>query len=694
MTSLQEPSDALDGLERSAHELAVRGSGAGVSWEDVLAMLLSPPFQEPPSLQPDSARRSGVELRLLVSALRQEPYTMAPWGDRPFVRAGYLIEGKRGLQEPSVRPAFAEALAARRASLELRQDFPDLWAVDFSLWAQMASESVDFRELALLWLSSPGRRLVQDLSVLKHLPGERTFGASDFSPSRLHSVSGPLPSDTPASSTPASSRGTPWHELYAAIPGRALGTWQPAEGSVRSVLQILGGRRGDPLFLRGAALAWVLNRAAEQPYYELDGLQRALREDLLLAFVAGFPSPEDESRYAQLRASARLETACLLHAARWMGDDSSETVTAQGWSLARWLQSCAFRSPFVGGVEESLTARLRALLPSSPSDIPSRDDVLDPSRFSDDGKGLDIAELALVAGAALHYWPDAPQTHTKLLPTPLPLVHALRRVADRTLNSGERQAEALLARFQAGSIESESTDEGDAPPPGPAYNALGWEARHVAPPLVARWVLSHHRISWLAKVSPEVQRECLEMFRQQPHRHDWLALAVFSEGQELAPEARARVAEAWRSVFQATQGRLGQRGELALMAIGVLDQLSGEESERVPGLVRSAAPDWRHREFEALVEAAEKHGLAAPWRAAMDGLLEMCADESVDTESRLRAALLAMRRASSSSRPERAEYLQRLASLGSHAPFNQNVALRRELRRLGLSSAPDSKGVR
>lgn len=688
MTSPRDPSGALDGIERSAHELAVRGSGVGVSWEDVLAMLQSPPFEELPSLDPDSARRSSGELRLLVRALRQEPYTMGTGGARPLVRVGYLIEGERGFQEARVRPAFAEALAARRSLLELAQDFSDLWAVDFGLWAHLSSGAVDHHGLALLWLSSPGRRLVQDLSVLRHLPGERTFGASDFSPSRLQAASGPLPS-----ATPAPSRNGPWYELHAAIPGTALGTWEPAGGSVRAVLQLLEGRQGEPFFLRGAALAWALNQAVKQPYYELEGLQRDLREDLVLAFVAGFPSPADESRFAQHRASARLETACLLHAARLMGDDRSEAATAHGWSLARWLQSCAFRSPFVGGDEESLAARLRALLPSAASDIPSRDDVLDPSHFSDEGKGLDIAELALVAGAALHYNPEESQTHTKLLPTPLPLVHALRRVADRTLNPGERHVEALLARFRSGSTENASAKGNEARPLESVRNALGWAAPHVAPPLVARWLLSHHRISWLAKVSSEVQRECLELFRQQPLRHAWLALAVFSEGQELEPEARTWVAEAWRSVLQTTRGGLGQRGELALMAIGVLEQLSAEESERVTELVRSAALDWRHRDFEALVEAAEKHGLAAPWRAGMDGLLEMCADESVDTENRLRAALLAMRRASLSSRPERGEYLQRLASVGSRAPFNQNVALRRELRRLGFSSAPDSKGA-
>ncbi|KFA93008.1 hypothetical protein [Archangium violaceum] len=689
MTSPQEPTDALDGLERTAQELAVHGYEAGVSWDDLLVRLQAPPLQQSPSLRPGAARRSGTELQALIIALREKSSSSAPREDRSFVRAGYLIEGTPGLPEPSVRPALAEALAARQPALELRQLFPDLWAVDLELWQQLDSQAVSPRTLALLWLSSPGRRLVQDLSVLPHLPRVRTFGASDFSPSRLHSASGPFPSGTSAPSPR-----TPWHELHTAVPGRALAHWQPADGSVRSALRILGGQQGEPLFLRGAALAWLLDRAAEQPSYELEGLQRSLRDDLLLAFISGFPPPEDASRHARSRDSARLETACLLHAARLVEDAPSGTAAARGWSLARWLQSCTFRSPFVGGDEEALSARLRALLPASPSDIPSRDDVLDPSRFSDEGQGLDIAELALVAGAALHYRPDAPETRARLLPTPLPLVQALRRVADRTLNPGELQAEALLARFQEGSLPREPTGQGHAPLAGPVSNALGWEARHVAPPLVARWVLSHHRISWLARVSARVLEECLELFQHQPPRHDWLALAVFAEGQELGPGARARVAEVWRGVLQATGGSLGQRGELTLMAIGVLDQLSEEESEGVAALVRFAAPDWRHRDLEALAEAAEKQGRVTPWRASMEGLLSMCADKSVDTENRLRAALLALRRASSSSLPERAGYLQRLASLGARAPFIQNVALRRELRRLGLVSALESKGGR
>ena len=172
-----------------------------------------------------------------------------------------------------------------------------------------------------------------------------------------------------------------------------------------------------------------------------------------------------------------------------------------------------------------------------------------------------------------------------------------------------------------------------------------------------------------------------------------MAFAVYSEGEQLDPGLRLEVPSIWKRVVRATGGRVGSKGALALMAMGVLEVFSGEEA-RVAELVREAEPRWRHRGLEALAEAAEKHGRSTPWRAALDGLLEMCADESLDVQERQGAALLALRRVSATTRPERTEYLQRLASLASRAPFNQNVALRRELRRLGLSSASESKGER
>jgi hypothetical protein len=585
-------------------------------------------------------------------------------------RAGYHIEGERGTSEAHVRPAFAQALAAQAPVSSLIQDFSDLWAVDFGLWRQLLSRVRSLKELALDWLSSPGRRLVQDLSVLGRLPVEHLLGASDFSRQRVSDAAGPLPPEKLHLT-----RGIePWFELHAAVPGGRLFNWWPANQEVSSVLGILEGRRGDPVFLRGAALAWLLDRAANHPVYELDGLRRDLREDLPLSFISGFPDARDEARHSQLRAAVRLETVCLQHAARLTAYEG-EQATERCWSVARWLQSCTFRSPFVGGDEESLTARLRALLPSRDSLLPSHEDVLDPGLLGDGGAGIDLAELALVAAAAQHYWPES--SHPKLLPTPLPLVNALRRVAGRTLNAGEEKAEARLERAQSSELSQ-------------ALNALKWEARHLAPPLVARWLMSHHRIAWLMHASPEARHESLRLFAQAPARYEWVAFAVYNEGQELDAATRAEAADCWRRASQATGGSEGLHRALALMAAGVLDQLQAEEAQRAVLQAQRTSPDWRHRTLEALAEVAEKQNLSMPWTAALEGLLAMCEDESLDSQERLKAALLALRQATATRRPERASTLQRLADVATHPPFNQNVALRRELRRLGLSAGPDS----
>ncbi|HSP81446.1 MAG TPA: hypothetical protein VLQ93_23210 [Myxococcaceae bacterium] len=307
-----------------------------------------------------------------------------------------------------------------------------------------------------------------------------------------------------------------------------------------------------------------------------------------------------------------------------------------------------------------------------------------------------------MAGVVRHYGHD--DGRPQLLPTPLPLVHALRRVAGRTLNAGEEQVEALLVRaLEAPTPQPEATPAEGASASGEAgtspqgqgdevSNVLGWNARHLAPPLVARWLMTRQSIGWLRQVSDDVRQECLRRFEQHPAQHEWVAFAFYTEGHELEPAARATAAASWRRVVQSTGGRLGTQGALALMGTGVLEQLSDEEARQLASLARPAEPKWRHRVFEVLAEASERHGFLEPWRAALDGLLDMCADEVLDAQERLKAALLALRRASASSRPERSEYLQRLATLASRPPFSQNVALRRELRRLGLSPAPDSKG--
>jgi hypothetical protein len=672
MTPTPEPSDTLEELEHRALALSTAASRDTAAWDSLWGELGSLKVKGAPPLDPDAARQSAEELRFLLLAFQQQPSSPAAKPPGPPTRAGYFIEGQRGTQDALVRPAFAETLAAGSPGPSLPDTFPDLWAVDLMLWQQLLANSCPWRSLAVMWLQSPGRRLVQDLSVLRRLPRKRTFGASDFSLQRLQDVAGPLPSNTP----PAPGRES-WHELHAAVPGPTLSSWKPANADISAVLQILEGRRGDPVFLRGAALAWLLNQAARQPFYELGELKRDLREDFPLAFVNGFPDPEDVLHHAQLRAAARLEGVCLQHASRLMNTHGTEDATAHRWSVARWLQGCTFRSPFFGGDEEALTARLRALLPSEAPAEPR--DVLDPNLFGDESKGLDLEDLALVAGAALHYRPRS--EHPQLLPTPLPLVKALRRLASRVLKEGEKKAEELLERSVTPS------EPRDTPP---VFNALHWEAPHLAPPLVARWLMSHHRIAWLKEASPDARRECLHRFAQKPVRYAWMAFAVYTEGRELDAGTRAEVADSWRQAVQVMAERADSQGALGLMAAGVLDQLSPEEALRAVLLAGKAAPEWRHRTLEALAESAEQQGLSALWGAALEGLLAMCEDARLEAQERLKAALLALRQASATRRPERAAYLQRLADVAPFPPFSQNVALRRELRRLGVSPTPDS----
>ena len=698
----------LEDLERRASKVSSAASGRDALWEKLLQDLElpqqgSPPLQfQPPLLDPDAARHSSAELRQLIFAFRDEtgvpPQSSASAAEE--TRAGYAIEGSRGTGETRVLPAFAEALARRESPRNLRDTFPDLWAVDAALWRELGAPKASHAALARSWLTSPGRRLTQELSVLRTVADRKLLGASDFSWQGLCLAAGPLPGES-AWREPGLAR---WRELHAAIPGAVLEQWSPSsENDVSGVLRILEGRRGDPVCLRGAALAWLLNRAATEPLYELDGLQRDLREDLLPALVSAFPAPKDE-RYGELRAAARLETVALQHAARLVSGLSDEQALARAWSLARWIQSCAFRSPFFGGDEEALAARLRALLPEESSKVSVRGDVLDPARIRDDDQGLAIEDLALVAGAIEHYVSRADAPRHVLLPTPPPLVRALRSVAGRRVRQQEWEAEELLARGEemdeaSALVPPQPTPDGGEPSmplsrrrPG---NALGWKGHHVAPPLAARWLMTYHNISWLAE-TPDVWEESLRCFEQHPMRYRWLASALYGEREALSEPLRKRAASAWRYVRQTPARGLSGNEALPLMAAAVLDRLSAEEERELVAMTEELAPDLRHYVLEALALAAERYSRPELWREALEALLGMLGDEHLETPERTRAALLVLRRVSAlpSARLERALYLQRITALVALPPFSLSVGLRRELRKLGVALPHDTGGGR
>ncbi|WP_437780662.1 hypothetical protein [Sorangium sp. So ce1097] len=641
--------DALDVFEARALVL-LRGGDASDTAELLAAIQRAEHdghlYPEAPPIDPSEGRRSSAELRRLLESAQGTPPEPPP--SRP--RAGYALEGGPD-GEARALSAFAATLGSEGG---LRKGFPDLWAIDAGLWDRLDHGGV--RELARLWLESPGRRLVQDLRVLATMPAEEPLGATDRSLARLEAAAG-LRSLAGDASGPASEhRG--YREFHGAVPGARLADWEPepsdkAEQVLRA-LHLL--EDGSPLGLRGAALAWLLNCAADDPFYTVSGIRRDLRDDLpirlstaLLAWVG------DSPRAAVPR---QLETLALQHAARIIAAAPADEAAPRGWALARWLQGCLRRSPFFGADEEVLAAHLRARLPAVPLRVPDGADALHPARFSLDGAGLDVAEIAFLSGVLAHY--QRPHDHT-LLPTPVPLIHALQRIASRAVRAAEEEADAALAA---------------------GHNALGWPEEYaIAPPLAARRLMTDLRIGWVAQVGEAAQRESIERFARDPIRHGWLAFALHREGQHLGPGARALAIDVFHALSRANQA---EAHVLGTFGTGLLEGLSDTETDLLLGLAVSAEPLWRPFVIDALAGAAERIDRDVTWTRAIEHLLALMEDSNLDSKVRLNAALFALRRASASRLSGRDALLARIAAAAAGPPFSEHLGLRREIRRLGL----------
>jgi hypothetical protein len=653
--------DALDAFE--ARALALLDAAPGEGWNALLHDLDGAEehhhlYRNAPPIDPSEARRSSTELRRLIDTLRGSAPSPPP---PPRTRAGYTIEGSPA-DGAEVAPAFVIALGARH---DLGATFPDLWAIDAALWDRL--DRAEPRELARLWLESPGRRLVQDIEALAEAPRTERLGASDLSLDRIYAAAGvqDLPPDLDAlvswftARPPHSDR---WRELHAAIPGRSLHAWTPRSttNEVPRALQILD--QGSPLGLRGAALAWLLDRAANEPFYEVEGLRRDLRDDLPSRLATALPLWLGED--AASAVSRDVETLALQHAARITAADPRPDAALRAWGVARWLQQCLRRSPYFGGDDEVILARLKALLPSEPGSLSEVSDALDPARFRLDGSALDTAEVALLGGALAHYQKGSEEAGKTFLPTPLPLVRALSVIAARPVRPGEDEAEAALASGR---------------------NALGWPSPHVAAPLAARHVMTELNIAWM-EASPEpVQLETLRRFDAEPQRYAWVARAIFREGSRLTPAARERATSTLRRLLDDPAAPL--RGHwLGTMAAGLLSELSDDEVKRAVQSAQSAQngeESWRAFILDAIAGAAEPER-STVWIYAVEQLLSLMQDTSTSKQDRLNAALFALRRASASRFAGREALLTRLAQAAAAPPFSEHLGLRRELKRLGL----------
>jgi hypothetical protein len=632
--------DALDRLEVQALTLVAGGDAAG--WDALLAELDAAKLDRGhPPVDPSEGRRSTAELRRLVESLRG---TAVPAPAPPRTRAGYALEEAHE-GDTRVIPAFVAALGQQTG---LREAFPDLWAIDAALWEQL--EQGDIPTLARIWLESPGRRLVQDLGALRHAPG--TFGASDLSLERMGRAAG--------AGNPAAAGWSDWRELHLALPGAALDAWRPQADPdpVIRALRLL--EEGSPISLRGAALAWLLNRAADEPFYAVGGIRRDLREDLPIRLSTALGTWFKDDPGAAI--SRELETFSLHHAARLFGADTSPDATRAAWSVARWLQRCLGRSPFFGGDEEILAARLRA----EPPRLPPNADALHAGRFHLDG-GLDVAEIAFMAGVLAHYQRGLGHT---LLPTPVPIIHRLEEIAGRPVRSAEEEAD--MAR-SAG------------------HDALHWPPGYpIAAPLAARKVMTELRLGWVARVGEAAQLDAIERFARSPLDNEGTVFAIQREAAHLAPAARSRAVE----VFRALDATTAPPHVLATLGVCVLEDLDAAAARRVLDLAKSGDPVWFPFVADALAVAAERLDRGLEWKAAMEHLLELMEDTGADTKVRLNAALFALRRASGTKIDGAAGLLERVVTLVSRAPFSEHSGLRRDVRRLGLAPPAQPGGKR
>jgi hypothetical protein len=635
--------DALDELE--ARALNVLRSGDESDWEPLLDAIdhieqAGTLYPHPPPIDPSEGRRSSAELRRLIDAVRWSKPDFPP----PRTRAGYALEGAPA-GEASVLPAFAAAIGAPH----LRDGFPDLWALDAALWERL--DKAGMRELACLWLESPGRRLVQDIGVLTMMPHLDAVGASAISPSRIDAASGLNLGEL--------HRGH--RELHLAVPGASFEEWEPeptdkAEQVLRA-LHLL--EEGSPLALRGAALSWLLNRAADDPFYTtVEGLRRDLRDDLPLRLSTALAAWVDAAPAAAV--PQRLEALALQHAARIVAADPPVNEALRGWAIARWLQGCLRRSPFFGADEEVLAAHLGARRQADPQLLLKGADALHPARFSVDGNGLNLAEIAFMAGVLSHYQRDPDRT---LLPTPVPIVHALQRLASHPVRAAEEEADAALAA---------------------KHNALEWpEGYPISPPLAARRLMTDLRIDWIAQLSEAAQRDAIERFSRDPAHHAWLAFAVEREGQHLRGSARSRAVEVFRALA-ATEQMVVEAHVTGTFGAGILEWLTMDDADRILEITGHADPAWRPFVVDALAGAAERLGRDALWTRALDRLVALMQEPQFDDKARLNAALFALRRASASKLSGRDALLGRIATLVAAPPFTDHLGLRREIRRLGL----------
>ncbi|MBI2374319.1 MAG: hypothetical protein HYV07_10030 [Deltaproteobacteria bacterium] len=623
----------------------------------------APSLSDPP--QGAAATVSLLELRALSACLAGVPRP----DDLPagYDRGAYRVVGTD--KEAQVWPAFAIELS-RRPPPELRTMFPDLWAIDLEVWNALATGSRP--EVARLWLTSPGRRLALDLEALHQ--EHRRSAVVDFSSDRLLRACGLRDFPAARAEQPTQEwldavhqwlerQPEAWRELHLTTPGPLLRLWRPAtrEGNVARALEIL--ERRDAPQLQSAALAWLLDVASNDPIYSLGTLRRDLRPDLPARLVEAMGDASGAlGSSAENKASRQLSALILRHASCLMGADAAPGAALRCWGVAHWLGACLRLSPVHGGDRLGLAAQLGALRHDRPPTPPTLQ-PLHPRMFrlpdEEADAGLEPEDVSWAAAAAVHYLNGE---HPKLRPMPVPLVERLLALASRP-----------MTRFE---VDLEQLPLGNA-------DDLRWFSLspNVAPPLVARRVLTEEHVEWMLKAGSAICLESLRLLERKPQAFSWLTVSFQREGRKLDADVQASALRVFRNIR--VHGSFTDH-DLVMFSVPFLTQLS--EDERVDILARAASSeaDWQPWLLGLINETAQREHLDSLWTKSLETMFGVVESPTTRPESRLNLALVIARRLSPVEAEVRRPWLNWLQKVLTLDPLPRHLGLRRELQRLGL----------
>jgi hypothetical protein len=500
-------------------------------------------------------------------------------------------------------------------------------------WAAQAESGP---ERAKRWLESPARRLMNDLRTLVALrgdaPADWPMGAMIAGGSRVEACFA-------------------GQALQAPPTGKALEKWLP-QGENPTAVALFHLDWPDPPSLRGAAIAYLLDRAATRPIWQTPGptpVGRDLRDDLAPALaMAWAPERTDRGRQSAL---IQVESALFLHAdliADQIGVPADGVI--KRWELARWLQRTVDASPFWRIDPAVLAIRLHELLPSAVRLVHPQS----PSGVARAG----IEETFMVMGAAAGTRSNRPIA-------PVPLLDRLRELARRTA-----QAEPPATMFSAHNQHS-----GEAGPNNPS-DPLGWNelTSLLSPPWIARFLLTMRlSASWLKEAPPEVQQKSLELLAHSPDRWSFVARAWHDEGPHLSPET-VGVGRKGLPALQGTPWAFG------LVAAGVASSLSAEELATTFALIERD-PNWAPVVLAGLARADTSR------IPALQALLCLAEDPKITEGARLNALMRSLTVLDKTSPSERSSqeyrtFLDRVRRLGTTRPFQANLQVQQVLQRV------------